>query len=88
MKKVAGFIALMTLAACASAEGLDANRFYLGGGFAFNSLPGFGSARGVQFFGGYDMNFKINEDISTALELGYMEMQVCMALMGGRAPSV
>jgi hypothetical protein len=73
MKKVAGFIALMTLAMSASAEGLDANRFYVGGGFAFNSLPAAGSAVGFQLFGGYDLNFKINDDISTALEIGYMD---------------
>jgi hypothetical protein len=73
MKKVAGFIALMTLAMSASAEGLDANRIYVGGGFGFNSLPGAGSARGFQMFAGYDLNFKINDDISTALELGYMD---------------
>jgi hypothetical protein len=72
MKKVAGFIALMTLAVGASAEGLDASRFYLGGGFSANNLAGVGSSRGYQFFGGYDLNTKINDDISSALELGYM----------------
>ncbi|HHO59071.1 MAG TPA: hypothetical protein ENJ64_02425 [Thiotrichales bacterium] len=55
------------------AEGLDAKRFYAGGGLAFNSLPGFGSARGFQFFGGYELATKLNDDISTALELGYMD---------------
>ena len=73
MKKIAGFIVLMSLAVSASAEGLDAQRFYLGGGFGVNSLPGGGNARGFQFFGGYDFGFKINDDISTALELGYMD---------------
>ena len=55
------------------AEGLDAKRFYAGGGLAFNTLPGFGSARGFQFFGGYTLKAKLNDDISTALELGYMD---------------
>jgi len=73
MKKVVGFIALMTVAAGASAEGLDASRFYVGGGFSNNSLPGYGSARGFQIFGGYDVDAKINDDISTSLELGYMD---------------
>jgi hypothetical protein len=72
MKKVVSFIALMTVAVSASADGLDASRFYLGGGFSANSLPGVGSARGYQIFGGYDLNVKINDDIATALELGYM----------------
>jgi len=72
MKKVAGFIALMAFTVGANAEGLDASRFYLGGGFSANSLAGVGSARGYQFFGGYDLNFIINDDISSALELGYM----------------
>lgn len=73
MKKIAGLMALMAMTMTAQAEGLDANRLYLGGGFGFNSLPGYGSSRGFQFFGGYDFAFKINEDISTALEIGYMD---------------
>jgi len=77
MKKIVCLISLMSLAMMASlnthAEGsINANRVYLGGGLGFNSLAGFGSARGIQFFGGYDFEFKLNEDISTALEIGYM----------------
>ena len=56
----------------AEGEGINANNIYIGGGLGFNSLPGFGSARGVQFFGGYDFDFKLNDDISTAIEIGYM----------------
>ena len=57
----------------AVAEGLDAKRFYVGGGLSFNNVPGFGSARGFQFIGGYEFDFKLNEDISTAIEIGYMD---------------
>lgn len=53
--------------------GLDAKNFFVGGGIGFNSLPGFGSSRGFQIFGGYEFDFRINEDITTALELGYMD---------------
>ena len=56
----------------AEGEGINANNIYIGGGLGFNSLPGFGSARGVQFFGGYDFDLKLNDDISTAIEIGYM----------------
>lgn len=73
MKKIACVLALMSASCIANAEGLDARQFYLGGGFNFNSLPGVGSARGFQFFGGYDFKFKINDDISTALEIGYLD---------------
>ena len=81
MKKVTRLFVFMVLAMAAQAEvqaetqatGSDLQRFYLGGGLAFNSLPGVGSARGFQIFGGYDFNFKLNEDISSALEIGYMD---------------
>jgi hypothetical protein len=73
MKKVAGFIALMAFAIGANAEGLDPSRFYLGGGFSANNLAGVGCARGYLFFGGFYINLKINDDISSALEVGYMD---------------
>ena len=77
MKKVISLFALLSLTAVAStnvlAEGLDAKNVYVGGGFGFNNIPGFGSARGFQFFAGYDFDFKLNEDISTAVEIGYMD---------------
>jgi len=67
-------LALMFLASTASAEGpVNAKSIYVGGGLGFNSLPGFGSARGFQFFAGYDFAFKLNDDISSAIELGYMD---------------
>jgi hypothetical protein len=79
MKKIISTLALVSLSmvssfsAQAEEQGLDAKNFFLGGGIAFNSLPGFGSSRGFQFFGGYEFDFKINDDISTALEVGYMD---------------
>jgi opacity protein-like surface antigen len=74
MKKLVCILTLMVLSSAANAEGsLDTERIYLGGGLGFNSLPGYGSARGFQFFGGYDFAFKLNDDISSAVELGYMD---------------
>lgn len=77
MKKIISLFIVMSLAAMASinvrAEGLDAKRIYVGGGLSFNNAPNIGSARGFQFFAGYELDFKLNEDISTALEIGYMD---------------
>lgn len=74
MRKIVFILALMSLVSNVNAEGaIDAERIYVGGGLGFNSLPGFGSARGFQFIGGYEFAFKLNEDISSALELGYMD---------------
>jgi len=79
MKKIILVLTLMSLVfafriSAVNAEGVvDAKRIYVGGGLGFNNLPGAGSSRGFQFFGGYDFNFKINDDISTALEIGYMD---------------
>ncbi len=76
MKKVIYGLALMFLASSVQAEAqgpIKADQLYLGGGLGFNSLPGYGSAQGFQFFGGYNFAFKMNDDISTALEIGYMD---------------
>ena len=77
MKKVAvllGFtLAILGMQHNTQAEGLDAERIYVGAGLNFNNLAGVGSSRGFQFFGGYDLNFKLNQDISSALEIGYMD---------------
>ena len=73
MRKIVLLLTLMSLASSVNAEGaIDTKRFYVGGGFGFNSLPAFGSARGLQIFGGYDFDFKLNDDISSAVEIGYM----------------
>ena len=74
MKKIVCLFAVMSMAmvpsfsANAEGGGINANNFYLGGGLGFNS-----GANGFQFFGGYDFDFILNEDISTAVELGYMD---------------
>jgi len=74
MRKIILMLVLMSVAASVNAEGvLNAKRVYVGGGLGFNSLPGYGSARGFQFIGGYEFAAKLNEDITSALEIGYMD---------------
>lgn len=81
MKKVTGLFVFMALAmlvhveaqAETQAQGVDAKQFYVGGGLGFNSLPGAGSATGFQIMGGYEFKTKLNEDITSALEIGYMD---------------
>ena len=79
MKKVTGLFVFVVLAmlahveALAEAQGVDAKQFYVGGGLGFNSLPGAGSATGFQLIGGYEFKTKLNEDITSALEIGYMD---------------
>lgn len=74
MKKIILMLVLMSVAASVNAEGvLDVKRVYVGGGLGFNSLPGYGSAQGFQFIGGYEFAAKLNEDITSALEIGYMD---------------
>ncbi|MBE9567087.1 MAG: hypothetical protein IMF14_00225 [Proteobacteria bacterium] len=79
----------MSLASVAHAEGVvNASNIYVGGGFNFNSLPGFGSARGFQFIGGYDFDFKLNDDISTAVEIGYLDTGNFSGYKGGSGEDV
>ena len=77
MKKIIFLLVLMFQAASVNAEGsdgtIDAKRIYAGGGLSFNNLSGVGSSNGFQFFGGYEFAFKLNDDISTSVELGYMD---------------
>jgi hypothetical protein len=51
---------------------IQTSNFYVGGGLGFNSYRGARST-GIQFLGGYEFDFRLNGDISTAIELGYME---------------
>ena len=51
---------------------LQTSDFYLGGGLGFNSWQGARSV-GIQLLGGYEFAGKLNGDISTAIELGYMD---------------
>ena len=74
MKKIVFLLALMSMVSSVNAEkGIDAKRIYGGAGLGFNNLSGEGSSRGFQLFAGYDFDFKINDDISTAVEIGYMD---------------
>lgn len=74
MKKVLFVLALMVLTSTANAEVvIKTSQMYLGGGLGFNSLAAAGSARGFQIIGGYEFATKLNDDITSAVELGYMD---------------
>lgn len=74
MKKIVLLAALISLVTTVYAEesAIDAKRIYVGGGLGFNDVSG-SNAQGFQFLAGYDFNFKINDDISSALEFGYTD---------------
>jgi opacity protein-like surface antigen len=77
MKRGALFSLLMLISSAAlSAQGssitLQTSSFYLGGGLGFNSHLG-GRSVGYQILGGYEFAGRLNGDISTAIELGYMD---------------
>ena len=92
MKKEISLVLLISLSAltpvAVQAENVERENIYLGGGLGFNSLPGFGSSRGFQFFAGYDFDFKLNEDISTAVEIGYMDSGNLKTFNSGRGNDV
>ena len=60
----------------------DSQHLYGGVGLTFNTA-GPGNATGVQVFGGYDLNVTINDDIATAVEVGYMDSGDFDGLVGG-----
>ncbi len=62
----------MALSSQISAHEFDSGNAYGGVGLTFNTAGGL-NATGFQLFGGYDLNVKINDDISTAVEVGYMD---------------
>lgn len=64
------------------AHQFDSNNLYGGAGLAFNSI-GAGNATGFQLFAGYDLNVTINDDIHTAVEIGYMDSGDFSAFGGG-----
>ena len=89
MKKIACILVMMSLPVAAHAEGaMSADHFYVGGGFNFNSLPGWGSSQGFQFLGGYDFSAKWNDDISTAVEIGYLDTGNFSGYKGGSSDDV
>jgi hypothetical protein len=74
-KQLAVLTATALLAAASSltfAEQYSRNNLYIGGGLNFNSY-GFGNATGIQVLGGYQFNAKLNGDITSAVEIGYMD---------------
>lgn len=65
------FLSPVATAADSASITLKASSFYLGGGIGFNTASG-GNGTGAQILGGYLFDFKLNGNISTAIELGYM----------------
>ena len=78
MMKRGVFLSFLMLFSCSAlaAQGgsitLQTSSFYLGGGFGFNGHGG-GRSVGYQILGGYEFAGKLNGDIATAIELGYMD---------------
>lgn len=68
MKKVVWLLATMAVGANVNAETFNSKQLYVGGGIGFNQ-----NATGFQLLAGYNFNFKLNEDISSAVEIGYMD---------------
>jgi len=68
MKKVICLLAVMAVSVNVNAEAFSSKQLYVGGGIALNQ-----GATGFQVLGGYNFNFKLNEDISSAIEFGYMD---------------
>ena len=60
------------LAAQGGSITLQTSSFYLGGGLGFNGHRG-GRSVGYQILGGYEFAARLNGDIATAVELGYMD---------------
>ena len=71
---ILSFLMLFSSASLAAEGGtvtFKTSSFYLGGGFGFNSHAG-GRSTGFQILGGYEFAGKLNGDIASAIELGYM----------------
>jgi hypothetical protein len=75
MKRGVFFSLLMLFSSAAAAQSgsitLQSSSFYIGGGLGFNSYGG-GRSTGFQLLGGYEFAGKLNGDIASAIELGYM----------------
>ena len=76
MKRGIFFSLLMLFSSAAAAQSgsitLQTSSFYIGGGLGFNAYGG-GRSTGYQFLAGYEFAGKLNGDISSAIELGYMD---------------
>jgi hypothetical protein len=64
-------LALVSLPVLSSAYEINSAKLYGGTGLTFNTL-GIGNATGLQIFAGYKFDAKINTDISSAVEVGFM----------------
>ena len=78
MKKAVWFLAAMVMSANVSAEEFNSHRLYVGAGVGFNQ-----GATGFQILGGYNFNFLLNDDISSAVEIGYMDSGDFDGINGG-----
>ena len=86
MKKI--LIAAVLTAVSANALAGD---IYAGGGLSSNSLSGFGSEIGYQFFLGYDLKTVKLGKANLAVEVGYMdsgEFEQCIPFFGCASESV
>ncbi len=68
MKKAVLLLAAMAVSSNINAETFNSKKLYAGAGIALNQ-----GATGFQVLGGYNFDFRLNEDISSAIELGYMD---------------
>ena len=59
-------------AADGSKVSVDTKNIYFGGGLGLNSMSGFDSGMGFQFFGGYEFPVKMGKG-SLSVEVGYMD---------------
>ena len=78
MKKAVWFLAAMVMSANVIAEEFNSKQLYVGGGVGFNQ-----GATGFQILGGYNFNSLLNDDISSAVEIGYMDSGDFDGLNGG-----
>lgn len=62
-----------TSSAALSAEGIQQENLYLGGGININSVSDFDDAAGFQFFAGYDLDMVDLGEVGMAVEVGYFD---------------
>jgi len=62
----------MAMSTTAAAAKFDMDKFYLGGGFAVNTMSDYDDATGLQIFAGYDLDADVGP-IKNAVEAGFMD---------------
>lgn len=72
MKKTLTIFALMLAATQVSAEGIDVNKIYFGGGLSSNDIGYGDSAIGFQVFAGMPLPIK-TQNVKISAEAGYMD---------------